>query len=202
MYLAKRQSPALRITAVPSPVLGDVRSGGGNNHASHHSVQAAVCAGTNTPEHDVLAAIKDRAAELAPSEFPVDTHGVRLSDFANPIPEEDNPNALFANGYLRKGGTVTLIAPSGVGKSSLSIQASILWAMGSAAFGIKPRRPLKIIIIQAEDDDEDIAHMRNDVKRGLFDQGYAGRTSKMQLPVFWFIRSLGSRGRRFAMLWI
>lgn len=168
---AIRQSPTLRTAVPPYPDQRDGHSGEvENNYAPHRSVRVAVCAGTGKPD-DVLAAIKDCAAKLAPSEIPAYSQGVRLSDFANPIPEEDNPNALFAGGYLRKGGALTLIAPSGVGKSSLSIQASILWALGSEAFGIKPLRPLKIIIIQAEDDDDDVAHMRNDIKRGLLGCG-------------------------------
>jgi hypothetical protein len=46
-----------------------------------------------------------------------------------------------------------------MGKSSLSIQAAILWSCGKVAFGIKPAHPLRILIVQAEDDDDDTSEM-------------------------------------------
>ena len=94
-----------------------------------------------------------------------------LADFAEPPPEKDNPNALFANGYLRKGGAVMLVSSAGTGKSAFSIQSAILWAMGKPCFGIVPVRPLKIVIIQAEDDDEEIAQFRNEISAGLVEEG-------------------------------
>lgn len=52
-----------------------------------------------------------------------------------------------------------IVAPSGQGKSVLTAQASILWACNRAAFGIKPSRPLRSLILQAEDDDGDMQEM-------------------------------------------
>jgi RecA-family ATPase len=46
-----------------------------------------------------------------------------------------------------------LIAPSGHGNSSFSIQLLISFAIGRAAFVIKPSRPLRVLCIQSEDDD-------------------------------------------------
>jgi hypothetical protein len=57
----------------------------------------------------------------------------------------------------RMGGFI--VAPSGHGKSSLIIQAAICWSCGRAAFGIEPATPLRILIIQAEDDDNDVTEM-------------------------------------------
>lgn len=90
-----------------------------------------------------------------------------LGQFPDPIPEKDNPAALFRNGWLRKGGGAFLIAPSGVGKSVLTVQAAICWALGLPFFGIFPVRPLKIVVIQAEDDREEVAEFRNSVRHGL-----------------------------------
>lgn len=92
---------------------------------------------------------------------------VTLADLPPPTPEEKNPSALFANGFLRKGGGALLVAPSGVGKSVWSIQAAALWAMGRPAFGITPVRPLKITIVQAEDDDEEMAYFRDQIRNAL-----------------------------------
>jgi len=57
----------------------------------------------------------------------------------------------------RTGGFI--IAPSGHGKSTLVIQTAICWSCGRCAFGIKPWNPLRILIIQAEDDDNDVTEM-------------------------------------------
>lgn len=90
-----------------------------------------------------------------------------LADLPNPMPETENPLTLFRNGYLRKGGGMFLVSPSGQGKSSASIQCAIGWAMGKSIFGIEPVRPLKIVIIQAEDDAEEMAFFRNQITDGL-----------------------------------
>ena len=85
--------------------------------------------------------------------------------------ENENPNALFKRGWLRKGGSALLIAPAGVGKSVFSIQAAILWAMGKPAFGLDPVRKLKITIIQTEDDDVDMAEFKEGIINGLISEG-------------------------------
>jgi hypothetical protein len=51
------------------------------------------------------------------------------------------------------------IGPSGIGKSSGSVQMDILWSIGRSAFGIAVPRPLRILQIQAENDDGDIHEM-------------------------------------------
>ncbi len=60
-----------------------------------------------------------------------------------------------------------LVGPTGVGKSSLSMQCMLLWALGRPVFGITPTRPLKSLLIQAENDDGDLAEMRDGVVKGL-----------------------------------
>lgn len=79
----------------------------------------------------------------------------------------DDPNELLRTGYLCWGGGLLLAAPTGIGKSSFSMQAMILWGLGRAAFGITPTRPLKSLLIQAENDDGDLAEMRDGVIAGL-----------------------------------
>ena len=93
-----------------------------------------------------------------------------LGQLPDPVPEEKNPAALFRRGWLRKGGGAFLIAPSGVGKSVWTIQAAISWALGKPFFGLEPVRPLKIVVIQAEDDREEVAFFRNEVSKGLVEE--------------------------------
>lgn len=61
--------------------------------------------------------------------------------------------------YLCKGKAAWLLGPSGIGKSSLEAQFAVAWAIGAPAFGIQPARPLRSLIVQAENDDYDLAEM-------------------------------------------
>ncbi len=71
-----------------------------------------------------------------------------------------NPElTLLGKRWLCVGGGAIIVGPSGIGKSTLSIQAAALWACGRAAFGIKPNRPLRVLIVQAEDDEGDSIEM-------------------------------------------
>ena len=79
----------------------------------------------------------------------------------------NDPNELLRTGYVCRGGGVLLAAPTGIGKSSWAMQAMILWAIGRACFGITPTRPLKSLLIQAENDDGDLAEMRDGVIAGM-----------------------------------
>lgn len=67
--------------------------------------------------------------------------------------------------YLCEGKSAWLLGPSGVGKSSLVAEFAIGWARGKPVFGIRPREPLKSLIIQAENDDHDIGEMLQGVIR-------------------------------------
>ena len=90
-----------------------------------------------------------------------------------------------------------LVGPTGVGKSSLAMQAMILWALGKAAFGIKPARPLKSLLVQAENDDGDLAEMRDGVMRGLgLSEDERARACEMVLVVREDLREQGAIERR------
>jgi RecA-family ATPase len=67
--------------------------------------------------------------------------------------------------YLCKGRSAWLIGPSGIGKSSLITEFAIGWAAGKAVFGIEPARPLKSLIVQAENDFYDLAEMAQGIAR-------------------------------------
>jgi RecA-family ATPase len=76
---------------------------------------------------------------------------------------DKNPDVLLKPRYLGRGGGLLLVGPTGIGKSTLAMQCAILWALGEPAFGIEPSANLKSLIIQAENDDFDMAQMFNDV---------------------------------------
>lgn len=96
----------------------------------------------------------------------------RLGSFADPQSDEGNPNAIFRDKYLRRGGMLLFVSPSGTGKSTFVSQASECWAMGWPFMGITPARPLSIGVFETEDDADEIADFRNNFRRGFKAQGW------------------------------
>ena len=90
----------------------------------------------------------------------------RLADLVR-RPFGEDPNELLRNRFLCRRGGGLFVGPSGIGKSSLAMQAMILWALGRPFFRITPTGPLKSLLIQAENDDGDLAEMRDGVIAGL-----------------------------------
>ena len=88
-----------------------------------------------------------------------------LDEFVKPMGSD--PAELLKHRYLCKGGGLLLVGPTGHGKSSLAMQLMIKWALGQSMFGLEPARPLKSLLIQAENDDGDLAEMRAGVFNGL-----------------------------------
>lgn len=82
-------------------------------------------------------------------------------------PEEEPEKELIKHRFLSRGGGALIVGPTGVGKSVLIMQKHVLWGLGREAFGIQPARPLRSLIIQAENDDGDMAEMRDGVCVGL-----------------------------------
>jgi hypothetical protein len=78
-----------------------------------------------------------------------------------------DPNCLLGNRWICRCGACIWTGPSGSGKSALLMQAASLWACGFDFFGIRPALPLKSLIIQAENDDMDLADEFKGVVNGL-----------------------------------
>ena len=95
-----------------------------------------------------------------------------LAELNEPPDEENNLRALFRRGFLRKGGGLIVASVAGAGKSTLSIQSALHWVMGRPCFGVDPVRPLRIALIQAEDDAEEMAMFRANMRRGLAAEGF------------------------------
>ena len=111
-------------------------------------------------------------AEAAPTE-PSDTPPAKPKPaVARPLSvlvshSQNDPNELLRDRYLCRGGGALLLGPTGMGKSSLAMQYAILWGLKRECFGITPVRPLKSLVIQAENDEGDLAEMRDGVIKGL-----------------------------------
>lgn len=91
--------------------------------------------------------------------------GRPIGDFERP--PKDDPKELLKYRYICERGSLLCQGPTGMGKSSLLVQAAAVWSNQLDFFGIQPRKPLKTLIVQAENDDGDIAEMRDGICRGL-----------------------------------
>jgi len=82
-------------------------------------------------------------------------------------PAANDPGELLKHRFLCRGGGMLLVGQTGTGKSSLAMQLMIRWALGQPVFGLEPARPIKSLLIQAENDDGDLAEMKQGVFNGL-----------------------------------
>lgn len=87
------------------------------------------------------------------------TDGIRgLMEFG--LPAENDENTLLGkHRYISRGDSILIVSSAGMGKSALSLEWAILAALGRDFLGIKTQRPLKSLIIQAEDSDGDIGEV-------------------------------------------
>ena len=81
---------------------------------------------------------------------------VTVKDLMEFDPDAD-PDNLIGKRWLTRGSSMIISGGTGIGKSSLMMQIVIRWCLGLDFFGIAPIRPLKIGVIQAENDKGDLA---------------------------------------------
>ena len=105
------------------------------------------------------------AAAVADEPPPRPTPGKRLSELVRH--GDNDPSELLKHRFLCRLGGLLLVGPTGIGKSSFAMQAMILWALGREAFGVIPTGPLRSLLVQAENDEGDLAEMRDGVMAGL-----------------------------------
>jgi DnaB-like helicase N terminal domain/AAA domain len=68
-----------------------------------------------------------------------------------------DPECLVGRRYIERGGSALWCGGAGTGKSALEMQLAIYWGTGTSVFGLRPVRPLKSLIVQAENDLGDTA---------------------------------------------
>lgn len=91
--------------------------------------------------------------------------GIAIGQLTRAI--ENDPSELLKHRFLCRKMSLLFIGATGKGKSSGQIQSLACWAVGRDFFGIFPTRPLRSIYIQAENDEGDIAAMRDGIATGL-----------------------------------
>jgi len=93
----------------------------------------------------------------------------------------NDPDNLIGNRWLTRGSSMIVSGGTGIGKSSLMMQIVIRWALGLDFFGITPVRPLKIGVVQAENDKGDLAEAFQGVAKGLETTGDEMKRLQAQL---------------------
>jgi len=81
---------------------------------------------------------------------------VTVKDLLDFDPKND-PDNLIGNRWITRGSSMIISGGTGIGKSSLMMQIIVRWCLGLDFFGIAPIKPLKIGVIQAENDRGDLA---------------------------------------------
>lgn len=76
-------------------------------------------------------------------------------------------DSLIGKRFVCRGAPWLIVSRSGIGKSSLLIQMAINFSLGREFFGLPPKKPLRSLIIQAENADLDIAEPVQGVIRGM-----------------------------------
>jgi hypothetical protein len=102
-----------------------------------------------------------------PQDKPVMPPPIALPIGALELPPKDDPNELLRHRYLCRGSGMLVVGPTGIGKSTFTMQAALCWSVGREHFGIVPARPLRSLIIQSENDHGDLAEMREGIFAGL-----------------------------------
>ena len=138
--------------------------------------------------HYARLAEKRKGAKRRPGPERMDFDGLLAFD------RKEDPNTVIGNRWLCKGGSLLIVGQSGTGKSSLMMQAAVLWCLGRDFFGIKPAKPLRAIILQAENDAGDIGEALQDVISGAYLDTNERAQLKDRLAIF---RDTVSTGTEF-----
>jgi len=136
--------------------------------------------------------------------------GKPLAELRTRQPGDDSE--LLRHGYLCRGAGLLLVGPTGIGKSSLALQTALCWGLGREAFGIVPTRPLRSLLVQAENSPEDLAEVRDGVLRGLGFSPEQAATATGAIvvlsedsrtgPVFFDLLSAALEAHRPDLLWL
>jgi hypothetical protein len=106
-------------------------------------------------------------------------------------PSTDEQNLLNEWAFERQA-ILAIVAPTGVGKSVLTMQLSTAFSCGKSTIGFNPHRAFKVVVIQNEDSDNDIALMRDGSLFNLSD----AEKEKVYANLF-FVRLRGTSGKSF-----
>lgn len=113
---------------------------------------------------DFLTTEAERIRKRTTTESPLQR--MDLADLEAFDPEND-PDCVIGNRWLCKGGSMLLVSQSGVGKSSFVLQFVISLCVQRPFFGIRAKRPLRVAMIQAENDRGDVSQAFQSIVGGM-----------------------------------
>lgn len=103
--------------------------------------------------------------------------------------DADSYNNILGNRFLCRGSCAMFFGYSGVGKSSFITQIIHMWALGKETLGLRPARPLNILLIQAENDEGDLVEMRDGSTHGMIEEGLlTAKQAKCAQKFVWTVR--------------
>ncbi len=79
----------------------------------------------------------------------------------------NDDSCLLGQRWLCRGGSCIWIGASGLGKSVMTLQAAICFALQQALFGLECKKPFKSVILSAEDDDGDLSETIQGVAKAM-----------------------------------
>lgn len=109
---------------------------------------------------------------------------------------KNDPNSVIGNfRWLNKGSSMLIVSQSGVGKSSFALQfmISLTVNLDKGFFGIKAHKPLKVVMLQAENDLGDVAEAYQDIVSGMFLDYKQKELLKENLKIFRDSSSIGDK---------
>lgn len=139
--------------------------------ALEHNDDLSACARAIRSEHVVDGAKTDNRTSANDEKHEsraVPMPGLGILDLLKLNPENDVDALLGRRRWLCRGMLAMLYGESGLGKSSLIMKCGIAWTLGRMVFDIHCHRPMRVLLVQAENDPHDLNEM---VTGALADMG-------------------------------
>ncbi|MEO8617678.1 MAG: AAA family ATPase [Luteolibacter sp.] len=105
-------------------------------------------------------AVLREIAEMEASQAKGNGHSIIVRGVMSYPTESPPETILLGNGWIRRADVATFISTAGAGKSVAVTQAAMAWGLGLPYLGIKPARPLRILLFSGEDDGVTIGQCR------------------------------------------
>ena len=143
---------------------------------------------------EVIKPLQQIEQTLNVSSTPMELIARPLGTFQFPVKD---PNRLIGTKgrYLNRGGSLLIPAPAGIGKSTASYQMAAFWGTGREFIGLDCISPLRVLIIQCEDDAGDVGEVMESVIQGA---GFTEADLKTLNRNVVCIRDRGNIGDAFA----
>lgn len=129
-------------------------------------LQGKALSGAFTPD-ELVASFTAQAKTLQLSSSSGTSHQkFELSELRS-VDRNADPNNLIGKRWLCRGGSLLFSGQAGTGKSSLLTTLIIHFALGRQIWGLKPVKPLRVVLLQSENDAYDLAEQWQDVTASL-----------------------------------